>query len=289
MTWYLFIIFGIAITLLAYRKKAAISRLGVEQASWAERFFGTDFGMICCACVTLAFVLGFIVKADPTIPQLREMEETYERQQFHALGERLGSRVKAKANGGKALVITRAPSDLNLSQHESLIEGIKAGLGNVQIGKVVFANFLKEDESPEKQGLPFRLSNAYLNRILQENVNCSVVISTIGVSENFVESSLALDITSGRRAFAVYTDNIYMQIHAMEKALRYAFDYCVIPNPNFDGTLSLAGQTFDFDKHYVVLDRLDQAKSKETLKKHRRMFYYTKRKIVKDVSKKKKK
>jgi hypothetical protein len=288
MTWYLFIILGIAVTVLAYRKKSAISRLGVEQASWFERFFGTDFGMTCCACVTLGVVLGFIVKADPTISQLREMEESYERKQYHELGQRLGSHVKAKANGGKALVITRAPSDLNRAQHENLIEGIKAGLGNVQIGAVVFADFLREDKSPEEQALPYRLSNAFMNRVLQKNVNCSVVISTVGVSENFVDSNLAADVTIGKRAFALYSDNVYMQVQAMALSRRYPFDYCVFPNPGFDGKLSLAGKDFNFETHYAELSPKDKAQRAAVLKKHRRMFYFDKRQIVKEESKKNK-
>ncbi len=288
MTWYLFIIAGIIATTLAYRKKQAISRMGIEETNLLERFFGTDFGMICCACVTLAIVLGFILKADPTIPQLKLKEESQELKTFFALGERLASKVKSKANGGKALIITRAPNDESKKQHERLLEGIKAGLGTVKVGEVIFAESLSSGKKPDEQALPFRLSNAFLNQALQQHADCSVVISTVGMSENFVESNLAADITSKKRAFAVYTDNVYMQINAMDKSRVLAFNYCVFPSPAYDSTKPAPEGEFDFDKRFVEMD-MDKKNRKQrdgVLKKHRRMFFYPKRQIVKKTSSK---
>ncbi len=276
MFWYIFIFAGIAVMIFAYRTKKSLGRLGRKEVSTFRRFLGTDCGVNICASAVLAGIVFFILNADPGPKKLKELQLRQELEAQQIMAEKLARHLAAKAKrGSKALVIIRDMGPSGRPYREALLKGLRQGFdGKVRVARTESVKVADPNSVEDPGGVVLErlyLQNDQLDDIIKRHRDCQVVVSFIGVANNYQESNLPKKVSDGKTLFGLYTNNVYLLGPAIARA---EITVCVVPHPLFrwEDLEPKSDADTIFTKRYLVVT---QQNVRQLAGKHRKLFFLT--------------
>lgn len=248
------IFLSIAMMLFSYRFKKYRIREN-DHVSVLARLFGSDTSTIFFGCVCLLGVIATIIRVQPAPTVASSERRARVVSERVAMIRYLGQEVARKAPPGAQVLLidwARAGSE------DPVLDATRATLDEVFGSSMRLASVEQFNIRPTRQdhqsiaaALP--LTNKRFDEAVKRNPECNVIISLVGVPDDFANSHTVFKVNNKQIMLAVYSENIYHYGALIESE---TIALCAAPShfTSYDLHWEPSGDArADFDHHYALI------------------------------------
>ncbi len=237
--------------------------------------------VLALASLALATIIVHGVNARPGKQALKRQALAHEARAYEAVGYHLATKFSRVCEPGtKALVIDRYRGTSGELFHQGFMKGFQAGITtNAKNIGVVTVERIASTASADVTGGPAAImknlafSGAELDAIVKAHASPGLIISLIGLPDNFEASNTRIQTSQGDLKLVVLTDNVY---RLGELIFNRELTACVVPKRLFAYD---AISSDDLELQQLMNMRfyyLDSDNIIKILRKDRRMFQASK-------------
>lgn len=240
-----------------------------------QKVLGNDTATVSGACIVLVFVLLAIVSGAPGVSkqaaERTEREHAAHRTMAHYLAKELAADIDDNA---KALVLDYDDDNgTYASYHTAALDGLKSGFGDtveITVVKRIPRRLDDDDASATDRANALRLSKKDFDAIVKENKECSVIVSLIGLPNDYDSSVTRLQVKKNTLKFGVFQDDVYdLGVPLVSGEITA----CVVPKRHFsyDQLPPMDDLDAAFDSRFIFINQKNVQKI-ALAKENRRLF-----------------